>query len=86
MFRTLSSLLSTCFLFAVVGILALMAVFLHISRDLPDYRQLEKYEPPITTRLFAGDGQLLMEYATEQRLFVTIDSRIGQKRVYRRRG
>ncbi|MBR1649072.1 MAG: penicillin-binding protein 1A [Alphaproteobacteria bacterium] len=73
MFRTLSSLLSTCFLFAVVGILALMAVFLHISRDLPDYRQLEKYEPPITTRLFAGDGQLLMEYATEQRLFVPIE-------------
>ena len=73
MFKTLSSLLSTCFFFAVVGILLLMVVFLQISRDLPDYHQLENYEPPVTTRLFAGDGQLLMEYATEQRLFMPID-------------
>ena len=73
MFRTLSSLLSTCFFFAVIGILVLMVVFIRISHDLPDYHQLENYEPPITTRLFAGDGQLLMEYATEQRLFVPID-------------
>ena len=73
MFKTLSSLLSTFFFFAVIGILVLMVVFMRISRDLPDYHQLEKYEPPVTTRLFAGDGQLLMEYATEQRLFVPID-------------
>ena len=73
MFRTLSSLLSTFFFFAVVGILVLILIFLHINRDLPDYHQLENYEPPITTRLFAGDGQLMMEYATEQRLFMPID-------------
>lgn len=72
MFKTLSSLLSTCFFFAVIGILILMVMLVRINRDLPDYHQLEKYEPPVTTRLFAGDGQLLMEYATEQRLFMPV--------------
>lgn len=41
--------------------------------DIPDYQRLENYEPPVTTRLYAGDGQVLMEYATEKRIFVPED-------------
>ena len=73
MLKTLSSLLSACFFFAVVGLVLLMVVLLRINHNLPDYHQLENYEPPVTTRLFAGDGQLMMEYATEQRLFMPIE-------------
>ncbi len=36
-------------------------VFWNYGRDLPDYRQLENYTPPITTRVHAGDGSLLEE-------------------------
>ncbi|HET8728642.1 MAG TPA: penicillin-binding protein 1A, partial [Alphaproteobacteria bacterium] len=52
------------------GLLALK----YFSRDLPDYTQLADYEPPVTTRLHAGDGRLLAEYATENRLFVPIEA------------
>src|SRR5436190_11051845 len=44
----------------------------YFGRDLPDYQQLAHYEPPITTRVHAGDGRLLAEYATERRVFVPI--------------
>lgn len=44
-----------------------------INIAIPDYHQLENYEPPVTTRLFAGDGQVMMEYAAEKRLFVPIE-------------
>jgi penicillin-binding protein 1A len=44
----------------------------HFGRDLPDYQQLAKYEPPVTTRVYAGDGRLLAEHATERRVFVPI--------------
>lgn len=44
--------------------------FYHYGRGLPDYRQLATYEPPVTTRVHAGDGRLLAEYATEKRIFV----------------
>jgi penicillin-binding protein 1A len=47
-------------------------VFYHFGRDLPDYRQLAVYEPPVMTRVHAGDGRLLAEYATEKRIFVPI--------------
>jgi penicillin-binding protein 1A len=44
------------------------------SRELPDYEQLAKYEPPIMTRLHANDGRLIAEYAKERRLFVPIQA------------
>lgn len=70
MFKTLSSLLSTFFFFAVIGLVLIITSVWKISQELPDYRQLAKYEPAVTTRLYAGDGQLMMEYANEKRLFV----------------
>lgn len=73
MFKTLSSLLSTFFFFAVIGVVLVITTLWKYAGELPDYRQLAKYEPAVTTRLYAGDGQLLMEYATEKRLFVPID-------------
>ncbi|WP_413989074.1 penicillin-binding protein 1A [Labrys okinawensis] len=41
-----------------------------ITRDLPDYRQLADYEPPIMTRVYAADGSILAEYAKQRRLFL----------------
>jgi len=46
--------------------------FWHFSRGLPDYQQLADYQPPIVTRIYAGDGRLLGEYASERRVFVPI--------------
>src|SRR5271169_3202218 len=46
----------------------------HFGRDLPDYQQLASYQPPITTRVQAGDGRLLAEYATERRIFLPIEA------------
>lgn len=40
------------------------------GRDLPDYQVLAEYEPSITTRVHAGDGSLIGEFARERRLFV----------------
>ncbi|MEN8197713.1 MAG: transglycosylase domain-containing protein, partial [Pseudomonadota bacterium] len=47
-------------------------VFHHYGRDLPDYKQLADYDPPTVTRVHAGDGRLLAEYAIQKRVFVPI--------------
>jgi penicillin-binding protein 1A len=54
------------------GVLAaVIAVFL-VTRDLPSVESLRDYQPPVTTRVYAGDGTLLGEYARERRIFVPI--------------
>ncbi|HEX9769324.1 MAG TPA: penicillin-binding protein 1A [Kiloniellales bacterium] len=49
-------------------------VFHHYGRDLPDYKQLADYDPPTVTRVHAGDGRLLAEYAVQKRVFVPIQA------------
>ncbi len=56
-------------------------VFHHYGRDLPDYKQLADYDPPTVTRIHAGDGRLLAEYAIQKRVFVPIQA-IPRRVVY----
>ncbi|NGN39784.1 penicillin-binding protein 1A [Mesorhizobium sp. CGMCC 1.15528] len=52
-----------------------VAVYLgHITKDLPDYEVLAKYEPPVTTRIHASDGALMGEFARERRLYLPIQA------------
>jgi len=68
-------LVTTLSLFVVAMAVAaggVIYIFHHFGRDLPDYTQLADYEPPVMTRIHAGDGRLLAEYAVEKRIFVPI--------------
>ncbi len=72
MFRPLAALLSILLFTIIAGVAGAAVVFWKYGRDLPDVQQLAVYEPPVTTRLYAGDGQLLAEYAKEKRTFVPL--------------
>ncbi len=42
----------------------------YFSSGLPDYKKLESYEPPVSSRVYAQDGTLIAEYALEKRFFI----------------
>jgi penicillin-binding protein 1A len=58
----------------VVGVAAAAGLLWHFSKDLPDYSQLQDYEPPVMTRVHAADGSLVGEYARERRLYIPIQA------------
>ncbi len=58
----------------VVGIIGIIYIFSDYGKDLPDYSQLKDYKPPIVTRLYAGDGRLVAEFAQEKRVFMPIET------------
>ena len=53
-----------------MGIASLAVLILIYGNDLPDYKKLATYAPPVATRLYASDGSLLIEYAEERRVFI----------------
>ncbi|MEE2692847.1 MAG: penicillin-binding protein 1A [Pseudomonadota bacterium] len=62
---------------ALIGVVVVIAAALYLnklSQDLPDYQVLAEYAPPVTTRVYAGDGTLVAEFARERRLFVPISA------------
>ncbi|HSE76101.1 MAG TPA: transglycosylase domain-containing protein, partial [Dongiaceae bacterium] len=70
--RILSFLFGALIFCGAVGAMALWLVYDHFSQGLPDVNQLASYNPPVVSRVYAGDGRLLAEYATENRVFVPI--------------
>ena len=57
---------------AVAGFITVAIYVVRVTDDLPDYQQLAEYEPAIMSRVHAGDGLLIAEYAREHRVFVPI--------------
>jgi penicillin-binding protein 1A len=58
----------------IVAVAAAAGLLWHYSKSLPDYSQLQDYEPAVMTRVHASDGSLLAEYARERRLYVPIQA------------
>ncbi|HET9617959.1 MAG TPA: transglycosylase domain-containing protein, partial [Pseudolabrys sp.] len=72
MLRFLGFLFAAGTILFVVGVGAAAGLLWHFSKDLPDYSQLQDYEPPVMTRVHAADGSLVAEYARERRLYIPI--------------
>ncbi|MDX1400832.1 MAG: transglycosylase domain-containing protein, partial [Kiloniellales bacterium] len=74
LFKFLFALSLVGVLLAMAGIAGGLYAFNHFGKDLPEYGQLADYEPPIVSRVYAGNGQLLAEFATENRVFVPVEA------------
>ena len=56
---------------SLILILALIISILWIySNKLPDYKYLKNYKPPVSSKLYSGDGILVSDFSTEKRIFV----------------
>lgn len=70
--RIIKALILLIILFGLAGAGVVGLAVWYFGRDLPDYQQLANYQPPIVSRVHAGDGRLMAEYATEKRVFVPV--------------
>jgi penicillin-binding protein 1A len=74
LFRFFGFLFAAGTLIFIVGVGAISGLIYHFNKDLPDYSQLQDYEPPVMTRVHAADGELLAEYAKQRRLYLPIQA------------
>lgn len=61
----------------ILGVVAAIAVAAYIgalARDVPSHKTLAEYEPPVTSRVHAGDGTLIAEFADQHRVYVPYES------------
>ncbi|MFH1804031.1 MAG: penicillin-binding protein 1A [Pseudomonadota bacterium] len=72
--RIFLSIVGVLFLLGLAGAAGVVGVFWHFGKDLPEYSQLADYQPSVMTRVHAGDGALIAEYAREKRVFVPIEA------------
>jgi len=62
---------STIFLIGCIAILSILWVF---SNELPDYKFLKNYKPPVSSKVYSGAGDLISDFSSQKRIFVPYNS------------
>ena len=44
------------------------------SNNIPDYKFLNSYKPPVSSKVYSGDGELVADFSKEKRVFVPYNS------------
>ena len=59
--------------FTIISFLGFIAIFLilwNYSNKLPDYKFLKSYKPPVSSKVYSGNGVLISDFSTEKRIFI----------------
>ena len=57
----------------LLGIL-IFGVLWTYSNNIPDYKFLKNYKPPVSSKVYSGDGELVADFSREKRVFVPYNS------------
>ena len=57
----------------LLGIL-ILAVLWSYSNNIPAYKFLKNYKPPVSSKVYSGDGELVADFSKEKRIFVPFNS------------
>ena len=74
MFRSLKSFVIIIFSLSFLSFFSVLLILWFFALDLPNYRFLENYKPPVSTKVYSASGNLIANFSTENRTFVSIDS------------
>ena len=50
--------------------IAILAVLWSFSNNIPDYKFLKNYQPPVSSKVYSGNGDLVADFSKEKRVFV----------------
>ncbi len=67
LFKNILVLLISIFLLTVIVIFSILWTF---SNNIPDYKFLKNYKPPVSSKMYSGNGDLVADFSKEKRIFV----------------
>ena len=51
-----------------------LTILWSFSNNIPDYKFLKNYKPPVSSKVYSGDGTLVADFSREKRVFVPYES------------
>ena len=60
--------------FILLSAILIISVLWTYSNDLPDYKFLKNYKPPVSSKVYSGNGDLVADFSQEKRVFVPFNS------------
>ena len=60
--------------FGLLGVFFILTVLWAFSSNLTDYKFLKNYKPPVSSKVYSGEGELVNNFSTEKRIFVPFNT------------
>ena len=60
--------------FSLLLTLFVLVILWNFSNNIPDYKFLKNYKPPVSSKVYAGNGDLVADFSKEKRIFVPYSS------------
>jgi len=60
--------------FILLSAILIISILWTYSSDLPDYKFLKNYKPPVSSKVYSGNGDLVADFSKEKRVFVPFSS------------
>ena len=57
-------------LISMIFIITIISILWIYSNKLPDYKFLKNYKPPVSSKLYSGNGVLVSDFSSEKRIFI----------------
>ena len=57
-------------LFSLLGFIVIFSILWSYANKLPDYKFLKNYKPPVSSKVYSGNGVLISDFSSEKRIFV----------------
>ena len=70
MHRIIKNIIILFLSFGLLSAFSVLAVLWAFSNDLPDYKFLKNHKPPVSSKVYSGNGELVNDFSTEKRIFV----------------
>jgi len=67
LFKNILVLLLSISLLTLIVIFSILWTF---SNNIPDYKFLKNYKPPVSSKMYSGNGDLVADFSKEKRIFV----------------
>ena len=60
--------------FVLLLSILIFSVLWTYSNNIPDYKFLKNYKPPVSSKVYSGNGELVADFSKEKRIFVPYNS------------
>ena len=60
--------------FSLISSIIVLAILWNFSNNIPDYKFLKNYKPPVSSKVYSGNGDLVADFSKEKRIFVPYGS------------
>ena len=74
MTKVLKNILAISLVISLIAFIGIFGTLWTFSNKIPDYKFLKSYKPPVSSKMYSGNGDVVADFSQEKRIFIPYSS------------